>query len=44
MAGNTFITIPKNLKDEVAVRRFLEAMVKEMDRLRLEIKNLGGSG
>ena len=40
MAGNTFTTVPKNLKDEVAMRRLLDSMVKEIDRLRAEIDKL----
>ena len=42
MAGNTFVTLPKDLKDEMAMRRLFESMIKEIDRLRKEVDKLNG--
>ena len=42
MANNSFTTVPKDLKDEVALRRLFESMIKEIDRLRKEVDKLNG--
>jgi len=34
MANNSFTAVPQNLKDSVAMRRFLESLVVEIDKLR----------
>jgi hypothetical protein len=40
MANNSFIAVPKDLDDKVALRRFLEATVTEINNLREQVATL----